>query len=69
MSDIYDQTSGALAREARVSVPLVQRYADMKLLDYLRSTDGTRLFRRGQAKRVRAIKARRLGNRGRRKDG
>lgn len=64
--DTFDETTGALARAAGVTVPTVQKYADMELLDYRRASNGTRLFRRGQSEKVRQILAERLANRGRR---
>jgi DNA-binding transcriptional MerR regulator len=64
--NLYDQTSGALAREAGTSVPTVQKYAEMGLLEFIRISNGTRLFRRGQADKVREICNRRTpGRRGR----
>ena len=51
----YCDTSGKLAREAGVTVPTIINYANASLLDYRRASDGTRLFRVGQAARVREI--------------
>jgi DNA-binding transcriptional MerR regulator len=61
----YLETSGELAREARVTQPTIRKYADAGLLDFVIASNGTRLFRAGQAKKVREILATRLENRGR----
>lgn len=65
-TNIFDETTGALARAAEVTVPTIQKYADLGLLEYRRASNGVRLFRRGQAGRVREILGERLANRGRR---
>jgi hypothetical protein len=61
----YIDTSGALARQSRVAVPTIVKYAEAGWLDYIVASDGTRLFRAGQADRVREIFERRMANRGR----
>jgi DNA-binding transcriptional MerR regulator len=63
--DVFDETTGTLARAAAVTVPTVQKYADMGLLEYKRASNGIRLFRRGQSARVQQILAQRMGERGR----
>ena len=63
--DDFDQTSGTLARGAATSVVTVNRYADAGLLEFRRASDGTRLFRRGQEKRVRALLEARRPRKGR----
>jgi DNA-binding transcriptional MerR regulator len=62
----YTETTGKLAREAAVTVPTIALYADLGLLDYIRCSNGTRLFREGQALAVRKIYGERMANRGRR---
>jgi DNA-binding transcriptional MerR regulator len=62
----YSDTNSKLARDAEVTAPTVTLYANLGLLDYIRSSNGTRLFRPGQAQRVREIYAERTANRGRR---
>lgn len=64
-SQEFEDTTGSLAREARVSLPTVKLYADKGLLEYRRAANGIRLFRRGQAPRVREIYEQRMANRGR----
>jgi DNA-binding transcriptional MerR regulator len=61
----YTDTISALAREAEVTTPTVGKYARLGLLDYVVASDGTRLFRQGQADRVREIYAERIARRGR----
>jgi DNA-binding transcriptional MerR regulator len=61
----YTETSGKLARDAGLTVPTISLYADKGLLDFIRSSNGTRLFRAGQADRVKAIYTERMANRGR----
>ena len=63
--DRFTDTTGSLARESGVTVPTVRLYADLKLLDYVTASNGTRLFREGQASKVRAIYAERMARRGR----
>jgi DNA-binding transcriptional MerR regulator len=65
----YTDTTGKLARQAEVTQPTVRLYADRGWLDFIRSSDGTRLFREGQAQRVREIYRRRMAARGNRKVG
>ena len=62
--DNFDQTSGSLAREAGTSVPTVNKYADLGVLEYRRASNGTRLFKRGQAEIVRNRVADALAARG-----
>jgi hypothetical protein len=62
----YTDTTGKLARESGVTVVTVALYADLGLLDSIRSSNGTRLFRSGQAPVVRKIYGERMANRGRR---
>jgi DNA-binding transcriptional MerR regulator len=65
MDKNYTETSGKLARDSAVTVPTVSLYAELGLLDYIRSSNGTRLFRAGQADKVKAIYSERMANRGR----
>jgi len=61
----YTDTSGKLSRDAGVTVPTVSLYAEMGLLDFIRISNGTRLFRAGQAEKVKSIYAERMAHRGR----
>lgn len=61
----YSDTSSALARDSKVTTETVRLYADLKLLDFIVASNGTRLFRSGQAPRVREIYAERMARRGR----
>jgi DNA-binding transcriptional MerR regulator len=63
----YTETSSALARAASVTQPTVRKYADAGLLDLIVASDGTRLFRVGQAELVREIYRKRMAGRGRRR--
>ena len=63
---MYTVTTGQLAREAGVGEQRIRDYAKAGLLDYLTASNGARLFRQGQADKVREILAARLANRGRR---
>lgn len=65
---MYTDTSGKLAREAETTVPTVLLYARLGLLDFITASNGVKLFRAGQADRVREIKAKRLESRTRRAD-
>lgn len=62
----FTDTSGSLAREAGVTVVTVNLYAKLGLLEYVVAANGVKMFRVGQAERVREILAERRGNRGRR---
>lgn len=66
MTKPFLTTSGMLARRAEVSVPTINRYADLGLLAFIRASDGTRLFADGQEDRVRQILRGRQWNRGQR---
>lgn len=63
--DYYTDTTSALARQAEVTPPTVRKYADLGLLDFVVASNGVRLYRSGQAERVREIYARRMATRGR----
>jgi len=62
----FTETTTALAREARVTVPTIRKYAALGLLDYIVASDGTLLLRRGQAPKVREIYRQRMDGRFRR---
>ena len=62
----YTSTSTQLASEAGALPSTVVAYADAGLLDHIRLPNGVRLFRDGQAERVREIRARNIASRGRR---
>jgi DNA-binding transcriptional MerR regulator len=55
----YTMTSGSLARQADVTVPTVNLYSKLGLLDFIVASNGTKLFRPGQAERVQQLKAQR----------
>jgi DNA-binding transcriptional MerR regulator len=55
----YTMTSGSLARLADVTVPTVNLYSKLGLLDFITASNGTKLFKPGQAERVQQIKAER----------
>lgn len=61
----YTDTTSQLAREAEVTPPTIRLYADMALLDFVVASNGVRLFRTGQADRVREIYRQRMAQRGR----
>ncbi|MGO8854415.1 MAG: MerR family DNA-binding transcriptional regulator [Steroidobacteraceae bacterium] len=62
----YTQSSGQLAREAGISVQTVILYSDLGLIDHVRVGNGLRLFRPGEAEKVRTIFTERMATRGRR---
>lgn len=66
MAESYD-TTGELARQSRVMPTTVRKYADAGWLEFSVASDGTRLFRPGQAERVREILAQRMAQRGRKR--
>lgn len=66
MATDYTDTSGELARQGGVTQPCIRLYAQLGLLDFITASNGTRLFRSGQAERVRTIYAERMAGRGRR---
>lgn len=64
---MYVETSTQLAREAKVTSALIRLYAELGLLDFIRASNGTRLFKTGQAPLVRKIYTERMARSGRRK--
>jgi DNA-binding transcriptional MerR regulator len=66
MGDGYTDTTSKLARDSKLTAPTIRVYADKGLLDFVLASNGTRLFREGQAARVRAIYRERIARRGRR---
>ena len=66
MTEFVD-TSGKLARDSGTTVPTVTLYAKLGLLEYIEASNGVKLFRAGQAERVREIKRQRLEARTQRK--
>ena len=61
----YRHTSSQLARDAQVTSPTIVAYAKAGLLDFIVIGNGVRLFRTGQAQRVRRqFSPLRLANRG-----
>ncbi len=65
MQDGIPETSGTLARAAGVSQTTIGKLAAANLLDYVVTDTGLRLFRPGQAEKVRHLIAERLAARGR----
>jgi hypothetical protein len=59
----YTETTSKLARDAETTQPTVRKYADLGLLDFIVVSDGTRLFKPGQAAQVRKIYAARMAGR------
>jgi len=59
----YSEMSGTLARDSGVSQVTIANYADLGFLDYVRSSTGVRLFKPGQAGKVRGLVASRRGKR------
>lgn len=64
---MYIETTAHLARASGVGEQRVRDYAKEGLLDYVTASNGTRLFREGQAARVREIYTQRMANRGRKR--
>jgi DNA-binding transcriptional MerR regulator len=60
----FTETSSAIGRASGMTPATVNKYADLGLLDFIRASDGTRLFRAGQEEKVREIHAERMRNRG-----
>ena len=63
MQEDFTDTSGELARKSKVTQVTVRKYADLGLLEFIVASNGTRLFRAGQSKKVREILAERLTKR------
>lgn len=64
---MYTATSGKLARESDSTPVSVNLYAKLGLLDFIVASNGVKLFREGQADKVREIKRQRLQERTRRR--
>lgn len=63
----FSDTTGELARTSATTPATVRVYAALGLLEYRVASNGMRLFRKGQAERVREILAERLAGRGRKR--
>lgn len=63
----FTDTSSALARDAGVTVQTISLYSRLGLLSFIRASNGTRLYARGQATKVRKLCAQRMAGRGRKK--
>jgi DNA-binding transcriptional MerR regulator len=59
----YTDTTTKLARDAELTQPTIRKYADLGLLDFIVASDGTKLFKPGQAARVKDIHAKRMAGR------
>lgn len=66
MSDEWDLTTGAVAREAGSTNPTVAKYADAGLVPCRIASNGMRLFSHEAPQLVREVKKLRLALRGRR---
>jgi DNA-binding transcriptional MerR regulator len=60
MDGNYTDTSGTLARAAGVTIPTINLYSELRLLDFIVASNGIKLFKPGQGERVRQIKAQRM---------
>jgi DNA-binding transcriptional MerR regulator len=63
-SELFDQTTGSLARLANVLPETVRAYADLELIECLRLENGVRMFKSSAAARVKEIRAERMAHRG-----
>lgn len=61
----FTDTTSELARQAEVTPPTVRKYADLGFLEFVVASNGVRLYRSGQADRVREIYEERMARRGR----
>jgi len=59
----YTETTTKLARDSEKTQPTIRNYAKLGLLDYIVASDGTLLFKTGQAAKVRKIYAARMAGR------
>jgi DNA-binding transcriptional MerR regulator len=59
----YTETTTKLARDAEKTQPTIRKYANLGLLDFIVASDGTRLFKPGQATKVRQIFESRMAGR------
>lgn len=62
----FTETTTELARKSGTTAALIRKYAAANWLEFIVASDGTRLFREGQEKRVREIYKERMQQRGRR---
>jgi DNA-binding transcriptional MerR regulator len=63
----FTETPAAIARKAGVSVPTVRLYGNLGHIEFVTSSNGTRLHKPSAADRVREILPKRLANKGRHK--
>lgn len=63
----YTETPAAIARAANVSVPTVRLYGDLGAIEFIKSSNGTRLHRADAAEIVRELLKVRLANKGKRR--
>jgi DNA-binding transcriptional MerR regulator len=61
----FTDSSGKLARDSLVSIPTISSYAAKGLLDFVTCSNGHRMFRAGQAPKVRKIYRQRMEAMGR----
>jgi len=64
--DDFTDTTTELARQSGRAPATIRAYANEGLLEFVLASDGTRLFRKGQASRVQELCERRLAKRGKR---
>lgn len=63
----FTETPAAVARAANVSVPTVRLYGDLGYIQFIKSSNGTRLHRPEAAVSVRQMLQTRLANKGRKR--
>jgi hypothetical protein len=63
----FTETPAAVARAANVSVPTVRLYGDLGFIQFIKSSNGTRLHRPEAAESVRQVLQTRLANKGRKR--
>lgn len=61
-SEIYSETTNAIARRARVPPDAVRHYTDLGLIEHVRLPNGVRLLKPSAADSVRAVYAQHIAN-------
>jgi len=59
----HTDTTSKLARDSEMTQPTIRKYAELGYLDFIVASDGTRLFKPGQAAKVKKIHAARMAGR------
>jgi DNA-binding transcriptional MerR regulator len=65
-SEEFDRSTSDIAREAGCQADTVRLYADLGLIECKRLANGTRLLRKSAGAEVKAIREKRMANRGQR---